>query len=167
MPEEVLLVAEMTIGQRDNARWMDTWQWRITSSNLVELQIGRQKTIHHCLNCYLATIGMLPHMLSGGGWPWGHSNLLKQLSVWRFNPVVLTSASFNPISRCQAWPGLFTWKWAFSVLETVTDWPQNALPDPLARDLSLIMSVIYNFCELVRWVRTLLCIAWFSSGLLP
>ena len=32
-PEEVMLVAEMTVGQRDNPLWMDAWQWRITASN--------------------------------------------------------------------------------------------------------------------------------------
>ena len=32
-PEEVMLVAEMTIGQRDNPLWMDARQWRITASN--------------------------------------------------------------------------------------------------------------------------------------
>ena len=32
-PEEVMLVAEMTVGQRDNPLWMDARQWRITASN--------------------------------------------------------------------------------------------------------------------------------------
>ena len=32
-PEEVMLVAEMTVGQQDNPLWMDARQWRITASN--------------------------------------------------------------------------------------------------------------------------------------
>ena len=32
-PEEVKLLAEMTIGQRENPLWMDARQWRITASN--------------------------------------------------------------------------------------------------------------------------------------
>ena len=32
-PEEVLLVVEMTVGQWDNALWVDARQWRITASN--------------------------------------------------------------------------------------------------------------------------------------
>ena len=61
-----MLVAEMTVGQRDNPLWMDARQWRITASNFGELQTGRPKTIlHHFLSFYLATMDVRPHMQSG------------------------------------------------------------------------------------------------------
>ena len=52
-PDEVLLVAEMTIGQRNNALWMDARQWRLTASNFGRI-VNRKKmsTRHHYLKFY-------------------------------------------------------------------------------------------------------------------
>ena len=58
-PDEVLLVAEMTIGQRNNALWMDARQWRLTASNFGRI-VNRKKmsTRHHYLKFYWAIMDL-------------------------------------------------------------------------------------------------------------
>ena len=57
--EEVMIVAEITVGQCDNPLWMDARQWQITASYFGRIANRQMTTIlHHFLSCYLVTMDM-------------------------------------------------------------------------------------------------------------